>query len=198
MSPRTKEQFEAIRAKSRKAILRAALKLFAKKGYVETTTADIAWKVGISKGLIYAYFPSKDAILEAIISESVREAIPALSLPEETKDPRTVMSQLIRNWINLVKSDSDLMRLVLQLHTSGAFGKIVQKKAGELHELFATGVVSLLKRLGSPDPDLDSMLLGAILDGISLNYTAAPDSFPIDRIEKKLVDMYCVAGGKRK
>jgi AcrR family transcriptional regulator len=191
MSPRSKEQFEAIRSKSRKAILKAALKLFSRRGYAETTTADIARQVGISKGLIYNYFRSKEEILETLITESVRDALPALVTSTEHSDPRETMEELIHNWIHLIKSDSDLMRLVIQLHTSGAFRKIVQRKAGELHDMFALGIAGLLKRLGSSDPDLDSMLLGTVLDGISLNYTVAPDLFPIERIEKRLIEMYC-------
>jgi len=191
VSPRTKEQFEEIRSKSRKAILKAALKLFSQKGYGETTTAEIARKVGISKGLIYNYFPSKDAILESLITESVREALPALKVSAKTADPHSTMEQLIRNWVDLIRSDSDLMRLVLQLHTSGTYRKIIQRKAGELHELLASGVITLLGRLGSPDPELDSMLLGTILDGISLNYSVAPDDFPIDKLEQKLIELYC-------
>ena len=101
------------------------------------------------------------------------------------------MEQLIRNWVDLIRSDSDLMRLVLQLHTSGTYRKIIQRKAGELHELLASGVITLLGRLGSPDPELDSMLLGTILDGISLNYSVAPDDFPIDKLEQKLIELYC-------
>lgn len=196
MSPRSEEQFEAIRQKSRQAILKTALKLFARKGFAATTTADIARSVGISKGLVYNYFSNKEEILECLITESVRAAIPMLTAQNDESDPKTQMEELIRQWIRLIKSDSDLMRLVLQLHTSGAFRKLVDRRAGELYEMLADGLKGIFQRLGSHDPELDAMLLGSMLDGISLNYTSAPQFFPIDKMEKRLIQMYCTPQGK--
>lgn len=46
-------------------IIQTALELFSKKGYEHTTIQDIAEKMGISQGLCYRYFKSKQAIYEA-------------------------------------------------------------------------------------------------------------------------------------
>ena len=64
--PRSKEQFEEIRKKTKENILNAALKLFAEKGYHGTSINDIAKAANISKGLAYNYFESKKQIIEAI------------------------------------------------------------------------------------------------------------------------------------
>ena len=53
MSPRTKEQFEVIRKQSKDAIREAALELFAKNGFHNTSMHTIAKKAKVSKGLIY-------------------------------------------------------------------------------------------------------------------------------------------------
>jgi len=44
------------------AIVRAALPLFARKGYAETTTKDLARAAGVSEPLLYKHFPSKEAL----------------------------------------------------------------------------------------------------------------------------------------
>jgi AcrR family transcriptional regulator len=50
-------------AEERKAaIVRAALPLFARKGYMETTTKDLARAAGVSEPLLYKHFPSKEAL----------------------------------------------------------------------------------------------------------------------------------------
>jgi TetR/AcrR family transcriptional regulator, transcriptional repressor of aconitase len=50
-------------AEERKAaIVRAALPLFARKGYAETTTKDLARAAGVSEPLLYRHFPSKEAL----------------------------------------------------------------------------------------------------------------------------------------
>jgi AcrR family transcriptional regulator len=51
-------------AKSR--ILDSANKVFAEKGYHEATMDDIAKRLGVSKGAIYLYFPSKEDLFEAM------------------------------------------------------------------------------------------------------------------------------------
>jgi AcrR family transcriptional regulator len=47
-------------------ILDAANKVFAEKGYHEATMDDIAKRLGVSKGAIYLYFPSKEDLFEAM------------------------------------------------------------------------------------------------------------------------------------
>ena len=44
------------------AIVKAALPLFARKGYAETTTKDLARAAGVSEPLLYKHFPSKEAL----------------------------------------------------------------------------------------------------------------------------------------
>ncbi len=53
----------------REQILDAALRVFAKKGFAKATNKDIAREAGITTGLIYHYFESKDALLKAIFEE---------------------------------------------------------------------------------------------------------------------------------
>lgn len=53
-------------------LLSAAARLFLDKGYERTTVRDIAAAVGIQSGSIFHHFPSKEAILFAVIEEVIR------------------------------------------------------------------------------------------------------------------------------
>ncbi|MDR1975310.1 MAG: TetR/AcrR family transcriptional regulator [Bacteroidales bacterium] len=64
--PRTKEQYEKIRREKRELISETALKLFAENGYDATSINEIAQSAGISKGLMYNYFSSKEDLLQTI------------------------------------------------------------------------------------------------------------------------------------
>lgn len=72
--PRTKEAFEAMRETTRKKIETVALSLFARKG-LSVTVDEIAREAGVSKGLLYNHYTSK----EALITELVRQATDASS-----------------------------------------------------------------------------------------------------------------------
>ncbi len=73
MSPRTPIQFREIREEKRKLIMDVALEHFANEGFERTTINHIAKHAGISKGLMYNYFRSKDELLHEIINRSVDE-----------------------------------------------------------------------------------------------------------------------------
>lgn len=73
MSPRTSKQFEEIREEKKTLIMDTALEHFARNGYHATTIAHVARHAGISKGLMYNYFRSKEELLSAIIDRSVHE-----------------------------------------------------------------------------------------------------------------------------
>jgi AcrR family transcriptional regulator len=53
--------------RTRQAILDAALDLFAAKGYFGASLRDVAAAVGVRESALYNYFPSKDALFEALI-----------------------------------------------------------------------------------------------------------------------------------
>lgn len=53
----------------KKEILRGALKVFSKKGYDKTTITDISKELGISQGLCYRYYASKEEIYDAALEE---------------------------------------------------------------------------------------------------------------------------------
>jgi AcrR family transcriptional regulator len=67
--PKTKEAFEAMRQTTRQKIEAAALWLFARKG-LAVKVGEIAEVSGVSQGLMYSHYPSKDAL----IAELVRQA----------------------------------------------------------------------------------------------------------------------------
>lgn len=60
-------------AQRRKEILAAARRCFSVRGFHATGMAHIAKEFGMSAGHIYNYFPSKNAIIEAIVQEGMEE-----------------------------------------------------------------------------------------------------------------------------
>jgi AcrR family transcriptional regulator len=56
-------------------IARAALDLFVSKGFAATKLEDVARAAGVSKGLPYVYFRSKEELFKAVISEAIAEPL---------------------------------------------------------------------------------------------------------------------------
>ena len=65
----------AVIADKREAILQAAIKVFAQKGYFSSKVADIASEAGIADGTVYLYFKSKEEILHSVFDRAMEEFI---------------------------------------------------------------------------------------------------------------------------
>ena len=79
-------------------VLDAALALFVEKGFAATRVEDIATRAGISKGAVYLYFPSKEAILEGLVRRAILPiATNALGfLTNFAGDPRPVITAVLK------------------------------------------------------------------------------------------------------
>ena len=62
-------------ADKRDAILRAAVKVFARNGYFQSQVADVARVAGVAAGTVYLYFRSKDDLLVSIFERTMKDAI---------------------------------------------------------------------------------------------------------------------------
>lgn len=72
---RSETAVRAVVSDKREAILRAATKVFAGKGYFNSKVADIAKEAGIADGTVYLYFKSKDEILHSVFDRAMAEFI---------------------------------------------------------------------------------------------------------------------------
>src|ERR1700742_3049442 len=79
-------------------VLDSALALFIERGFAATRVEDIATRAGLSKGAVYLYFPSKEAILEGLVRRAVLPiADNALGFLENfSGDPRIVITTVMK------------------------------------------------------------------------------------------------------
>jgi AcrR family transcriptional regulator len=103
----------------RQELLRAAARLFRRKGFHATSTRDIAAATGMQSGSPFYHFKSKGALLHAVMEEGMRSAIEkqaaALQKAEqETSSPRRLLAILIRNHFDiLLGAGSDFIPVML-------------------------------------------------------------------------------------
>jgi AcrR family transcriptional regulator len=79
-------------------VLDAALTLFIERGFAATRVEDIAAQAGLSKGAVYLYFPSKEAILEGLVKRAeLPVADSALGMLQNyVGDPRPVITAALK------------------------------------------------------------------------------------------------------
>jgi AcrR family transcriptional regulator len=118
----------------RRLILEAAVRAFARNGYHACRVGDIAEEAGVAYGLVYHYFPSKEAVLETIFRETWSELLEAVKAVETSGEPaqeqlRQVAAILLRAW----RRDPDLVRVLVR---EVARSPELQRRVGEIGQAF--------------------------------------------------------------
>jgi AcrR family transcriptional regulator len=190
MSPRNKFENELIREERRKSILDVALKLFANKGYESTSIAQIAKEAGISKGLIYTYFESKEALLKSLVLD--------LSAIEEgfwndiqAEDPRKMLQNIFEIYFKMLVELKDKLRLITALTFQVEKFDFIQDLASQKMNAYLHLFEDLLNKIGIKDAKDEALLLGVIFDGIATQYLVIHSNYPLAAMKKYLIKKYC-------
>lgn len=90
----------------REQILDAAMHVFAEKGFVRATNKDIAQRAGITAGLIYHYFESKEALLLAIVESRSPLKIEGTFSPDMLAlPPETLFRIIVMRVLSIVETE---------------------------------------------------------------------------------------------
>jgi AcrR family transcriptional regulator len=107
------------RKELRERLFRAALDLFANKGFTETTVEDITNAADVGKGTFFNYFPTKEHILVAFSDMQVARLQHVVSTVCESTEP---MSQFFRTLTFRMTEEPapSVVRAILQANLSGS------------------------------------------------------------------------------
>lgn len=189
--PRTKEQFEEIRIKTKHKILENALKLFAKKGFKGTSISDIAKSAGISKGLAYNYFKNKDELMLAVFGLLEEEFGEIFISMERESDPSRKLKEMINATFKKLQEDEKFWRLYfnfvmlpeLNKEANALLSNILAEALKMLEEIF--------KDMRIPNPSEESKIFASIIDGVCFHYMFSKKEYPIEKMRKYLIKKYC-------
>lgn len=179
--PRSPEQVEQIKDERRRALLRAARLVFARKGFAAAKIADVAAMAGISHGLVYHYFSEKDSLFNATVEASVEGWETLISMTRS--QPGTPWDRLVficTQMIAGLREEPEHLLMLVHAYAEDA----APAAAREALKRFRVQVLDDLARMieagqreglvpsGSP-PELSRALI-AIIQGLALNRLAEP------------------------
>lgn len=110
----------------RRAILDAAIRVFARSGYHGTRVADIADEAGVAYGLVYHYFKSKDEVLNELFVERWSLLLEATAEADSSAaTPREKLEAVAGFIIESYRHDPELMKVIVMEVTRAAnsFGR---------------------------------------------------------------------------
>ena len=195
--PRTKEQNEEIRNKTRRLILDSSLKLFANKGFHGTSINDIAQAAGISKGLTYNYFESKDKILEAIFEEALNTGNILEDQLKNIEDPYEKIAFIILAIFDYIKNQGEYWRLYFAMSLQPEIFNTSQNVNVKFTQIYLKIIEKLFKEVGIKDAMSEARLFFAGLDGLGLQYFFYRNQFPFQKMKKYYLQRYSKEGIKK-
>jgi AcrR family transcriptional regulator len=126
-------------ADRRKQILKAAVEVFAERGFHRTRVSDIAKKAGVAYGLIYHYFESKDEVLNSIFEENWAVFLKVLGDLEANRDFSAIdkLSAIGQLLVDALRVTPNIIHVIIQeISRSDRF--VQPKKVAAFQEAFAS------------------------------------------------------------
>ncbi|HEY5285721.1 MAG TPA: TetR/AcrR family transcriptional regulator [Solirubrobacteraceae bacterium] len=120
----------------RRAILDAAVRVFARQGFHACRVSDIADEAGVAYGLLYHYFPSKEEVLNTLFLE--RWGVMLEMIREVDRKPVPVREKLgaIASFIiDSYRHDPDLMKVII-VEVTRAANSFGQTHLGQIREAY--------------------------------------------------------------
>ena len=191
MSPRTSDQLEQLRETKKQQIMRAALKVFADKGYNGATISMIAKEAGIAKGLMYSYYESKEKLLGELLTFGMQKA--ASFLYEDASDKLETKKEFaasLRKMIELFMQEKDFWRLYTMLALQPHIAEKFQQEATSFIQQYLEVYMAYFKKKKSSNPMAEAMLFGTILDGLMFDLMVAPDEYPLEDVLKMIIEKF--------
>ncbi len=193
MSPQQRKSSEEPGSREnerRRTILRAAIEVFARKGYHGCRIADVAREAGVAYGLVYHYFKNKDELLETVaetgwsgfVSRMRAVALGEGSLEDKVRGIADVAFEAYRVDPRAVKV------LILEVARSPAGGHVVSRQQAFLDAIrLAADMFARAQETGELRGDLDPMICASLLFGaIEMGLTAFVSGLMEDRSPEAL------------
>ena len=178
------------------AILKAAIRMFAQRGFFNAQVADIARSAGVAAGTVYLYFHSKDDLLASIFERTMREAIAEVrALLTGVTDPRTRLTRIAQLHFDRIGRDRQLA-IVFQVELRQSTKFMERFSATQLREYLGiirgTIVEGQAVGLFRPDvnPTIAAKALFGVLDEMATNWILSRRRYSLAAQADAVVDLF--------
>ncbi|MEC0201273.1 TetR/AcrR family transcriptional regulator [Paenibacillus lautus] len=147
--PRTKEQYEEMRNATRQKIQSAGMRLFVQKGFGSTNVQDIADVAGISIGLLYRHYKTKESLFNELVEFALDGLKKITQMFEGADSPKKLMAQFVDEIYRDMQDGEELANLLIlmsQLFFSGGAANPKQVEVLEVNDRLLRATTGLIKK----------------------------------------------------
>lgn len=191
---------EERKAESERRVLRAAVELFAKQGYVKTTLSEVGKAAGYTGGLVSHRFGTKEQLLKAVIQNSAGRFLEDQLRPaiegDHIRSAETALRNYIETYFDEVFLRESHMRAlyVIMGEVLGAVPE-ARPQIAKLNRAMRKRIAAIIEQgiearefARSVDPDRSALLIVGLLRGVVMQYLVDPRAFKKKRMLPTLQD----------
>jgi TetR/AcrR family fatty acid metabolism transcriptional regulator len=183
-------------ADKREAILKAATRVFAQRGFFNAQVADVAKAAGVAAGTVYLYFRSKDDLLVSLFERTMKDAIAAgRNALIGATDPRDRLRRIARLHLERLGRDRDLAVVFqVELRQSTKFmerfsSSYLREYLGIIRDAVEAGQTAGLFRREVSATTAAKILFGA-LDEMATNWMLSRRRYPLEADADAVIDLF--------
>lgn len=180
----------------REAILRAAIKTFAGKGFFNSKVADIAKEAGVADGTVYLYFKNKDDILHSVFDRAMEEFIAEGKKElDALDDPKEKLRRIAELHLERLGADRD-MAIVFQVELRGSTKFMQEFSAAGFSEYLniIQQIITEAQEKGVFRKDLKPIVCAKILygalDEMVTNWILSKNSYPLAPMADEVLKVF--------
>ena len=197
----TRRRADAQPAPKRDAILRAAIDVFAGRGFFNAQVADVARAAGVAAGTVYLYFESKDDLLVSIFERTMRDAIAdGRAAVAPVRDPVEQLRTVARVHLDRMGRDRSLAIVFqVELRQSTKFmerlsSTLLREYLGIIRTIIVEG-----QKSGAFRKDLNATLAAKLffggLDEMATNWILSRRKYALASEADAIVDLFVHGAG---
>jgi AcrR family transcriptional regulator len=178
-------------AETRERLFLAAVRLFAEKGFAETTVEDITNAADVGKGTFFNYFPSKEHILVAFSDMQLGKLEGFVKTARSSTEPmRAFFRTMSRQMTSEPAKKPDFMRAMLQANLSSESVRNVMRERNARGENLLSQLVQIGQERGEFRRDVSALEMARVFRqmtfGTVLLWSVYGDDSLAERIERAI------------
>ncbi|NLX19239.1 MAG: TetR/AcrR family transcriptional regulator [Desulfobulbus sp.] len=179
-------------ADKHRKIIRAATKVFAKKGFFNARISDVAKEAKVADGTIYLYFNNKFDILLSVFEQEVGKLIEHIGqLLEKENDPKKKLTLFIMLHLEEMKKNRYLAEVIhVELRQTNKLIKEYRKNKFNEYLNIITAIITQGQEAGvfraDIQPEIARQLIFGALDEISLLYPEIASQYSVEEISSQI------------
>jgi AcrR family transcriptional regulator len=183
---------KARQARTREALLDAAARVFARRGYAKAGLEEIAEEAGYSTGAVYSNFSGKDELFLTMVDRQISRETE--QLVDVVRGAETVEERLrvgAAQWMDFLRRDPDFFLLIMEFWARAVRTPELAPRYVESREQ-VTGVMTRMIEQGAADAGLElpltpremTLMLEALGDGLALRKLVDAEAVPDDLLPR--------------